>query len=216
MNVKKTTLTIAILSIFSTMMISCQSSQQLMNPSLSLQHIERIPYDTLDYLSIAEDPISLELIKNITPADPLQKKYAAILGVLPQTIRNIQLYNFIEEWYGVRYRFGGDNKKGIDCSAFVKRLYDNVFCIDLLRTSFQQFNMCKFLTKDDSLIEGDLVFFKTRGNRISHVGIYLMNDFFVHASSSRGVMISSLNNSYWSRRYAGAGTILNHSFANRM
>jgi lipoprotein Spr len=61
----------------------------------------------------------------------------------------------------------------------------------------------------DSLKEGDLVFFKTRGRSISHVGIYLMNNFFVHASSSQGVIISSLNDEYWSRKYAGAGKVPN-------
>lgn len=136
----------------------------------------------------------------------LQQKYAGLLGVVPDAIGNFPLYSFIEEWYGVRYRLGGNDKHGIDCSAFVQRLYENVFCTSLVRTAMEQFSACRMVFNTDSLKEGDLVFFR-RGSRISHVGIYLVNNFFVHASSSRGVMISSLGDDYWQRLYAGAGKI---------
>lgn len=205
MNVKK--FTFILFTGLSLAFASCQSSQQLMEPKLSLKKIESRQLEMATEISIPGKPISIRLSSSEKPAT-LQQKYAAILGVLPQTIKNLSLYGFIEDWYGVRYRLGGDSKKGIDCSAFVRRLYENVFCINLVRTACQQFNMCKYIARTDSVKEGDLVFFKTAGSRISHVGIYLMNDFFVHASSSRGVMISSLNDSYWERRFAGAGSIL--------
>lgn len=138
----------------------------------------------------------------------LQLKYADILGLSPDDIVNICLYNFIDKWYGVKYKYGGTDESGIDCSAFVQLLYGNVFCVDLVRTSLEQFRHCRYIKKRDSLQEGHLVFFKTRGRkRINHVGIYLANDYFVHASSSGGVMISNLADSYWSRVYAGAGAI---------
>lgn len=136
----------------------------------------------------------------------LSTKYSLILGILPNAITNYSLYNFIEEWYGTRYRMGGNSRSGIDCSAFVQTLYDQVFGTSLLRTACEQFSSCVNRVENlADLQEGDLVFFKIKGKRISHVGVYLANNYFVHASSSQGVMISSLNESYWSRYYAGGG-----------
>lgn len=141
--------------------------------------------------------------------NPLQLKYADKLGIEPYEIENFCLYNFIEDWYGVRYRMGGTDKKGIDCSAFVQLLYGNVYCVDVVRTSLEQFRNCHFIRSKDSLQEGNLVFFRTRGRkRINHVGIYLSNNYFVHASSSLGVVISNLDDTYWSRSFAGAGVIM--------
>jgi lipoprotein Spr len=153
----------------------------------------------------------------------LQIKYADLLAVVPAAITNIPLYGFIDEWYGVRYRFGGNDKTGIDCSAFVQRLYEEVFATNILRTAVEQFSLCKMADEACDLKEGDLVFFysftygrkgkgrnrKTyiTGKRISHVGVYLANDRFVHASTSQGVMISSLKENYWSGKFAGAGQV---------
>jgi lipoprotein Spr len=118
--------------------------------------------------------------------------------------RNISLYSFIEEWYGTPYRFGGTGKNGIDCSAFVQQLYGDVYKLGLLRTSREQFSTCMSIKRHE-LREGDLVFFKIRSKAISHVGVYLSEGKFVHASRSRGVVISDLEDSYWTRYYAGAG-----------
>jgi len=138
----------------------------------------------------------------------LSTKYSMVLGILPTSITNLSLYSFVDEWYGTRYRMGGKDKSGIDCSAFVQRLYEQVFATNLVRTACEQFNFCQKVFNNSDLKEGDLVFFKIKGRRISHVGVYLANNYFVHASSSQGVMISSLNESYWSRFYAGAGKVL--------
>lgn len=150
--------------------------------------------------------INAELNPSVTNA--LQVKYADLMGVVPQAIANLSLYHFIDEWYGVRYRLGGTDKRGIDCSAFVQRLYEGVFGMNLVRTALEQFNSCRMLWDTASLQEGDLVFFRIHSSRISHVGIYLMNNFFVHASSSRGVMISYLGDNYWTRYFAGAGRVM--------
>jgi NlpC/P60 family len=146
---------------------------------------------------------------NIDPslANTLSEKYAGVLGVSRENITNYYLYKFIDEWLGVSYRLGGCSKNGIDCSAFVQKLYMDVFGIDLLRTAAEQFNNCIKFTDQHNAREGDLVFFKIHGRRISHVGIYLMNDFFVHASSGQGITISNLNDSYWQRYYAGIGRL---------
>jgi cell wall-associated NlpC family hydrolase len=133
---------------------------------------------------------------------------AGVLASLPSTLSNGNLASFIADWYGTRYRYGGTGRSGIDCSAFVQKLYENVFGVSLVRTAIQQAqNACALCTNDD-LREGDLVFFKTQGSRISHVGVFLWNKFFVHSASSKGVMISSLDDKYWKPRYAGAGRVL--------
>lgn len=120
-----------------------------------------------------------------------------------EDLDNIRLLEFLEEWYGTPYRFGGTTKSGIDCSAFTGFLLSSVYGISLPRNSRQQFSFVKKIRRSD-LIEGDLVFFSNRG-RISHVGVYMGNNKFAHASTSSGVMISDLDEPYFSRRYAGAG-----------
>jgi lipoprotein Spr len=137
----------------------------------------------------------------------LQHKYAEMLGVVPQAITNMALYSFIDDWYGTRYHLGGTGRNGIDCSAFVQRLYDQVFCTSLLRTAIEQFSTSAFTRKATNLKEGDLVFFHIHSRHITHVGIYLANNFFVHASRSQGVTISNLNDGYWRKYYAGAGKV---------
>ncbi|MEZ5016529.1 MAG: NlpC/P60 family protein [Flavipsychrobacter sp.] len=139
--------------------------------------------------------------------DILLLKYAQKMQVMPQEVTNYPLYRFIEDWYGVRYRYGGTDRSGIDCSAFTQRLYDKVYCTDIVRTCYQQYKMTDRVWDKSLLLEGDLVFFKTRGRRISHVGIYLANNYFVHASTSGGIMISNITEDYWQRRYAGAGKV---------
>ena len=197
--------------------VSCHSSQELMEPKASAKTKKQKP-QFIDDIAFQGSSTKIKVTtlqsvhkKAINPsvANVLQLKYAEMLQVMPEAICNFSLYGFIEDWYGVRYRMGGNDKSGIDCSAFVQRLYENVFCTNLVRTALEQFHMCRFVLSQDSLEEGDLVFFHTRGKkRVTHVGIYLMNNFFVHASSSQGVMISSLNEDYWSRYYAGAGKVL--------
>ncbi len=162
-------------------------------------------------LKVTDDPTLPTFNANeISPsvANTLQKKFAALLQVTPQILTNTSLYSFIDSWFGTPYRFGGTGRAGIDCSAFVRELYAHVFGTDLVRTAMQQFGSVKRLLSRDSLKEGDLVFFKTVKSRISHVGIYLANNHFVHSCSSKGVTVSSLDEEYWSRTYASAGRIL--------
>ncbi len=148
---------------------------------------------------------------NPSEGNTLKKKYASMLGVLPNMLCNYSLYKFIDEWYGVRYRYGGTDKSGIDCSAFVQRLYEDVFGTDVVRTALEQFQSVDLVKNLNHLREGDLVFFHIHHRRISHVGIYLVNNYFVHASLSQGVMISNLNDEYWQRYFAGAGRVLRNN-----
>ncbi|ANI90599.1 hypothetical protein A9P82_03910 [Arachidicoccus ginsenosidimutans] len=139
-------------------------------------------------------------------AASLQAKYATILNVPPTTITNVPLMEEIDSWYGIPYLYGGNSKDGIDCSAFAKMLLKDIYDEQVPRTSEEQYEHSKRIAKND-LREGDLVFFHTsRGARITHVGVYLQNNKFVHASSS-GVMISDLNDDYWQKTYRGAGRV---------
>lgn len=191
---------------------ACTSSEELLHPK-SYKLAKKNP-DFVDLpITSGSTTLNAEGLsykrKPVDPgeADALQEKYSRLMKVNTESIKSLLLYSFIDEWYGVRYRLGGNDKSGIDCSAFARRLYEEVFRINLLRTSIEQYNICKFFTDKEELMEGDLVFFRIRGKRISHVGVYLMNNYFVHASISGGIMISSLNDPYWSKRYAGAGYI---------
>lgn len=133
----------------------------------------------------------------------LQFRYAQILDTEIERLSNLVLFRFIDEWWETRYRYGGTSKKGIDCSALTGLLLSTVYAIHAPRTARQQYASSEKISRD-SLTEGDLVFFNTTGG-VSHVGMYLANDYFVHASSSNGVTISNLNDSYYSQRYIGGG-----------
>lgn len=134
----------------------------------------------------------------------LKKKYAELLGVSESNIDNVKLYSFIDKWYGVPYKYGGKDQNGIDCSGFVGLLTEEVFNKDIRGPSWSMADKCKKIDKDE-LREGDLVFFRIDSKKISHVGIYLMNNRFVHASTSKGVIISNLMEPYYQKHFTKAG-----------
>ena len=146
--------------------------------------------------------------------ESLAKDYLSqIMGVAMSATSNIKLFNFVYDWIGTPYRFGGGTKKGIDCSGFTKQLYSQVFNLDIKRSSRDIFSMVSPVRKDE-LKEGDLVFFKIRSRSISHIGIYLGNDRFAHASS-KGVAVSSLDDAYYSRYFYKGGRVLD-AFKNEL
>lgn len=106
------------------------------------------------------------------------------------------------EWAGTPYRFGGENRDGIDCSALTQRIFKEQFNYALPRTAGEQMKKGRRISRA-ALKPGDLVFFKPT-RRLNHVGVYLGNGSFMHASSSQGVMISQLDSHYWARRYVQA------------
>lgn len=133
----------------------------------------------------------------------IQFKYSQLLDIEIESISNISLFAFIEEWWSTAYRYGGTSKKGIDCSALTGLLLSTVYSIAIPRTAREQYAASEKISREE-LQEGDLVFFNTRGG-VSHVGVYLANDHFVHASTTHGVTISSLEDAYYSKRFIGAG-----------
>jgi len=151
-----------------------------------------------------------------TPAQPTDKQddqeslakdyLSQIMGVALSATSNMKLFHFVYDWIGTPSHFGGSSRKGIDCSAFTKELYSEVFNLDIRRNSRDIFSMVSPVSKDE-LKEGDLVFFKIHSRRISHVGVYLGNGRFAHASS-RGVAISSLSDAYYNRYFYKGGRLL--------
>lgn len=121
---------------------------------------------------------------------------------------NHRLYTASAEWIGVPYRTGGNTKRGIDCSGLVLQLYKKVYNIGLPRTTDGQLDESAKVSQRN-LREGDLVFFTSRasGKKVAHVGIYLKNGKFVHASSSNGVIVSNLDESYYTRHWLRGGRI---------
>jgi len=144
---------------------------------------------------------------NIEKCSALQFKYAMLMERNVESVNNLALYNFIEDWWGTRYRYGGTGRKGIDCSSFTGKLMTTVYGYSLPRTARAQFNICDKLAREE-LAEGDLVFFNTRRG-VSHVGVYLGDNYFVHSSVHGGVTIGSLTDPYYSKRYIGGGRINN-------
>jgi lipoprotein Spr len=137
-------------------------------------------------------------------------KYGAYLKIDPDSLSNYTLYAFIDKWMKTPYKYGGNDEKGIDCSGFIQRLLNDVYNIQVPRTSAQQFftkNVEPFHGKN-YFSEGDLVFFCTvPGQPISHVGMFLHNRYFINASTSSGVSIANLDDPYWKKRFVAAGRV---------
>jgi lipoprotein Spr len=142
---------------------------------------------------------------DIENCSSIQFKYAQLMNMDVESITNYTLYQFIENWWATRYQYGGTTKEGVDCSAYSASLLHNVYGLGISKTARSQYAECRKIKKKN-LQEGDLVFFKT-GRGVSHVGVYLRNGYFTHASVSNGVTVSNLDESYYSKRYIGGGRI---------
>lgn len=140
---------------------------------------------------------------DIERADWLQLKYAILLDASVEKLSNVNLLKLIDDWWGTRYCMGGNSKDCIDCSAFTQVIMSNIYGVNLPRTAQEQFGTGEKIGMEE-LEEGDLVFFHTSGRDISHVGIYMLNNKFVHAATSGGVMFNDLNDIYWKEKFKGA------------
>ena len=111
----------------------------------------------------------------------------------------------VKKYLGIPYRRGGTSRKGMDCSSFVRTVYNKFFGIHLPYTAGAQFDSSKFKKISTHEIQpGDLIFFATsKKKRISHVGMYVSDGQFIHATSSLGITMSSLDNRYWKKTFCG-------------
>lgn len=114
-----------------------------------------------------------------------------------------------KRWIGTPYKYGGEDRNGVDCSGLVLNVYRSALQLKLPRNSAEQASFCRPMPKTE-LMPGDLIFFDTSGGggkKISHVGIYVGDGQMIHSSSSKGVIVSDINADYFRRTYAGAGYV---------
>lgn len=130
-----------------------------------------------------------------------QKKLAIDSSVSPQ------LYKISYDWMGTHYHYSGKSTKGIDCSGFAKIIYRDAFHDTLSGGSADIAKRVELLDKD-ALKTGDLVFFRIKRKRVSHVGVYLGNNKFVHAAVKGGVQINDLDEPYYKRYFYKGGRSL--------
>ncbi len=126
------------------------------------------------------------------------------IGITKKQMHQSTLYSFIDDWYGTPYKYSGCNQSGVDCSCFTNICYEKVYGKKIARSANELFAACDKISLNEAE-EGDLVFFKIGGNKISHVGIYLKKKYFVHASTSMGVTINSLDEAYYKKYFFCAG-----------
>ena len=135
------------------------------------------------------------------------KKAENILGFDFESNDDIELFIEAASWIGTPYKHAGNTKDGVDCSGLSAAIYKKLYSKILDRRSDgQYFYNCERISNSD-LKAGDLVFFKIRGNSISHVGIYLKNNLFIHASVYRGVVVNDLDENYYKKYYFAAGRV---------
>jgi len=136
------------------------------------------------------------------------KKQLFVLDSVPVLTPDTTLNNFIYHWLGKPYRLGGKTERGIDCSQFNKRLYADVYKLELQNVCYKQWDQTERV-KTDSLQVGDLLFFRSRQSPSGwHCGTYIGETLFVHAANRyEGVKISSINEPNYKKALRGAGRL---------
>lgn len=138
--------------------------------------------------------------------EQLKEKYAELLGISAAEIKNLNLYTLIDEWYGVPYKYGGNTKAGIDCSGIVSIILSDVYNKIPAGTCMNYYEKSEKINSA-AMKEGDLLFFKIEQEKVSHIGLYLTNNKFVHATKKKGVMINDLDEPYYKKYFIGAGRL---------
>ncbi len=179
------------------------------NDKDSLFTLEELPDSLLDYYDKYDDEEYIGT--NISRDSILAFLNRETAG--PEITERDRIIFEVIKYLDTPYRYGGTTEKGLDCSAFTGSVYRNSLQISLPRSSSDQYGVGEKLKSQDDLKFGDLVFFKTRRRaRVSHVGIYLGERLFAHASTSKGVIVSSLDETYYKKRYVGARRVIKDNY----
>ena len=129
---------------------------------------------------------------------------------IPDSLLNEEtksLYKFINEWWRTPYRYGGSSKRGIDCSAFTQSLYKKVYDVNIPRVASQQYKVGKTIQRTEAKT-GDLVFFRSAGPSGWHVGVYLIDGWFLHSGSNNGVYVNHLDEEKYKNKIRGFKRIM--------
>lgn len=196
--------------------MSCSLFKKIPDQNIQENNIS-ISWDDSDYnynqelknptnIQIADAAINTEK-ENPIVDEKFNEKYSKILGVELYGEYDKNLIIEGSEWIGTQYKYGTSVKQqSTDCSGFVRQIYKTVYNIELPYTSISMHEKFPKIDKKD-LQEGDLVFFNINQEHVSHVGIYLFNNYFIHASVSNGVIVSSLNEDYYNRFFHSGGRV---------
>lgn len=134
------------------------------------------------------------------------KKYEDKWGFQLKGTEDLLFLAELDSWLGTPYKYGGKDKTGTDCSGMVLVVYKQIYNIDCKRSAYDLWQQSKAISRND-LECGDLVFFKINLKQVSHVGIHIADGHFIHATTSRGVMINHLDEKYYADRFYQGGRI---------
>ena len=179
--------------------------------------------DDSDYMVTGHDSVAVSLYDDYQDAEDLPEDDEVDISSIMEKYSSSEEFNVLKNDYGTPkekmlmeiikylntpYKYGGNSKSGIDCSAFTQTIYKSTLSINLRRSAKEQYSQGEGIDDEDDLKFGDLVFFNTRrGVKPGHVGIYIGDHLFAHASTKRGVTISSLDHTYYHNRFMGGRRI---------
>tara|TARA_R110002049_G_scaffold246382_2_gene420464 strand:- start:4494 stop:5129 length:636 start_codon:yes stop_codon:yes gene_type:complete len=194
-------------------LFSCGNSIHSVQRKESLAHMPSKAHNKTDKRKEKSQPLPASPKEEVKIQEDslsyLKRKYAPLLSAAQDDIQNLSLYKLVDEWMGTPYKYGGNTQKGTDCSGFTGIIYQHVFDISLARRAADIYHKTDQKLKKEELKEGDLVFFDIGRRELSHVGVYLTNGKFVHASTSKGVVISDLEMDYYKKYFRCGGRIVN-------
>lgn len=153
-----------------------------------------------------EDEITEPIVSaTIEESEYIINKLSSVTGI------NTKKEKFLHElvsFLNTPYEYGGQSRTGIDCSAFTQKVFKNSLNVSIPRTAREQYKTWQIFNDENKLKFGDLIYFDTSTRYFpGHVGIYLDDNLFAHASSSHGVIVSSLTNDYYRTRFVGANRV---------
>lgn len=188
--------------------LSNESRSAIVNTQTSDDTVVVFDEDIPEYQDpsdLPEDETKIDLTELLKNLD--QRKTNSDAEGLAATKKDLMLMEIIR-YLNTPYKYGGNSLNGIDCSAFTQSVFKNSWLLDLNRSAREQFKQGMVIKDRSDLKFGDLIFFNTRKRvKPGHVGIYIGDNLFAHASSKLGVTISSLDYDYYNKRYMGARRI---------